>query len=89
LEEVSRFYGVPQERIKSTARTKDVVLPRQVTEYLIRELIPGKSLPEIGAFLGQHHTTVMYGINRLSEQITTDDSLRAVVEDLKKTIQNR
>ncbi len=89
LEEVARFYGVPQERIKSNARTKDVVVPRQVTEYLIRDLIPGKSLPEIGAFIGQHHTTVMYGINKLTEQMSADESLRAVVEDLKKTIQNR
>jgi chromosomal replication initiator protein len=88
LDEVARFYGLPAERIKSKGRTKDVVLPRQITYYLIRELVPDKSLPEIGAFMGQHHTTVLYGINSLTDQLAEDESLRAVVNDLKKTIQN-
>ena len=88
LDEVARFYGLPAERIKSKGRTKDVVLPRQITYYLIRELVPDKSLPEIGAFMGQHHTTVLYGINSLTDQLGEDESLRAVVNDLKKTIQN-
>lgn len=88
LEEVSRFYAIPLERIKSSARTKDVVIPRQVTEYLIRELTD-KSLPEIGAFLNQHHTTVLYGINKLAEQMSGDPQLKAAVDDLKTTIQNR
>lgn len=88
LEEVSRFYAIPTERIKSSARTKDVVIPRQVTEYLIRKLTD-KSLPEIGAFLNQHHTTVLYGINKLSELMAGDPAIRASVEDLKTTIQNR
>lgn len=88
LDEVSEFYNIPQERIKGTSRTRDVVIPRQVTEYLIREMTD-LSLPDIGAFIGQHYTTVLYGINKLAQMISEDGELKAAVEDLQKNIRSR
>ena len=65
-----------------------MVLPRQVAEYLMREL-GGMSYPEIGKVLGQHHTSVMYGIDKLTERMLEDENLKNSVSDLRKNIQSK
>jgi len=48
--------------VKSDRRKQDVVLIRQAIMYWIARL-SGKSLPEIGGYLGgRDHTTVLHGI---------------------------
>ena len=88
LNEVSEFYSIPVDRIKGKARGKEVVLPRQVAEYLMRELC-SMSFPEIGKILSQHHTSVMYGIETLTKSMAKDEALRDSVNDLKKNIQSK
>ena len=70
------------------AKTKDVVVPRQVAMYLIREMTD-MSFPEIGRFMGRDHTTVLHAINKTQDQMAKDDNFAAAVSDLKKNIQNR
>ena len=87
LDETANFYNITPDRILGTAKTKDVVMPRQVAMYLIREMT-NLSLPEIGRFMGRNHTTVLYSIEKTQEQIEKDDSFASTVNDLKKNIQN-
>ena len=87
LDETASFYNITSERILGTAKTKDVVIPRQVAMYLIREMT-SLSLPEIGRFMGRNHTTVLYSIEKTQEQIEKDEDFAATVKDLKKNIQN-
>lgn len=88
LKEVSEFYSIPMERITGKSRGKEVVLPRQVAEYLMRELA-SMSFPEIGKVLGQHHTSVMYGIDKLTASMAENEALRDSVNDLRKNIQSK
>ena len=88
LKEVAAYYNVPEERLKGNSRTKDTVLPRQVATYLIRSMTD-LSLPEIGVFLNQHHTTVLYGSNKVEEQRSSDPELKAKIDDLIKNIRSR
>ena len=88
LEEVSEFYSIPVDKITGKARNKEVVLPRQVAEYLMRELC-NMSFPEIGNILGQHHTSVMYGIDKQTQSMSENETLRDTVNDLKKNIQSK
>lgn len=88
LEEVSSYYNVSTDKIRSNSRMREIVIPRQVTAYLIRELTD-KSLPDIGFFLNQHHTTIMHSISKLMEQMKTDSHLQNAVEDLINNIRNR
>ena len=87
LDETANFYNITPDRILGTAKTKDVVMPRQVAMYLIREMT-NLSLPEIGRFMGRNHTTVLYSIEKTQEQIEKDDSFASTVNYLKKNIQN-
>ena len=88
LQEVASFYSVPAERIRGTAKTRDVVGPRQATIYLIRELT-GMSLPEIGRFMGRDHTTALYAINKIEDRLKKEPELQNELKDMKKNIQSR
>ena len=88
LKEVSEFYSVPLEKLTGKARNKEVVVARQVAEFLMRELA-SMSFPEIGKVLDQHHTSVMYGIETLTKSMAKDEALRDSVNDLKKNIQSK
>jgi len=88
LEEVAAFYNLPPEKIRSKSRTADIVVPRQITCYLIRELT-ALSLPDIGKFVNQHHTTVLYGCEKLAEEMERNEELNNTVNDLRQNIQSR
>lgn len=76
IEAVARQFNVEEERLLSRERSREVALPRQVAMYLLREETSA-SLPSIGEALGgRDHTTVMYGCDKITDLMETDDSLR-------------
>jgi chromosomal replication initiator protein len=76
-----RFHLKPAE-LKSKRRTKALVLPRQITMYLCRE-ITKMSYPEIGRhFGGKDHTTVMHACRQIEKQTETDGSMKHMVETM-------
>lgn len=83
---VAKVYGVDEERLLSKQRSRDVSLPRQVAMYLIREETSA-SLPQIGEALGgRDHTTVMYGCDKISDRLETDDGLRRQVFSIREEL---
>lgn len=86
LKATAAHYNMPTELIRGSGRVREVVVPRQVAQYLIRELTE-HSLPEIGQFFGRDHSTVMHAINKVTEQIAKDKELGATVETLKRHLQ--
>lgn len=86
LEEVAKYYGTTKDTITSKKRTKEIVIPRQVSMYLCRELTD-TSFDEIGKVMGgKDHSTVMHGHNMISSELSTNTSLRDDIEKLKKKI---
>jgi chromosomal replication initiator protein len=86
ISEVCKYYGVAPDLIKSSNRRKDVLLPRQVASYIMRQLTD-LSLPEIGKELGgQHYSTIINSIDRITEKMKTDPLLENVVKDLISNI---
>jgi chromosomal replication initiator protein len=69
---VAEFYRVDIADLTGRSRNKEVVVPRQMAMYLLREET-GASLPQIGDLLGgRDHTTVMYAHDKMTEQIEMD-----------------
>ncbi len=76
---VAERFAIKPLQLKEKSNRKEIVMPRQVAMYLVKELTQA-SLPEIGrAFGGKHHTTVIHSINKI-------DGLRANDMDLNKLI---
>lgn len=86
LKVVSEYYSIETPVIKGRGRSRNIVIPRQVAMYLLREET-GSSLVEIGTLLGgRDHTTVMYGCDKISEDINTDSRLRNEVLAIREKL---
>lgn len=86
LEAVASYYNVAIDDLTGRSRNKEVVLPRQVAMFLLREETDA-SLPQIGEMLGgRDHTTVMYAHDKITEQIETDDNRRREVLAIKERL---
>lgn len=86
VEIVAAYFDLTVEDLVGTRRTKAIAWPRQIAMYLLREENQ-LSLPAIGTYLGDRdHTTVRYGVERISEQLVRDDELRQNVIALREKI---
>ncbi len=86
IEIVSKFYNISVPEIVSASRSKELVQPRQVAMYLIRQETDA-SLPEIGALLGgRDHTTVIHGVERIKERLEAEEQLRRDVMSVREQL---
>jgi len=86
LKAVAEHYNLKLEEIRGAGRRKEVVIPRQIAMYLIREMTHA-SLPEIGQFFdGRDHTTVLYAIQKIQESLDTDSSLQQAIKSIKERL---
>lgn len=89
ITEVSRFYNLKADELKSKKRTADVTLARQVAMYIIRE-ITQVSLPYIGdEFSGRDHSTVHHAISKIEGQIEKNPSFKNNIQDLIRNIKEK
>ncbi|MFI3226807.1 MAG: chromosomal replication initiator protein DnaA [Clostridia bacterium] len=88
LKEVAKYYSITTDKIASSNRSKEMVQPRQVAMYLVRNLTD-YSLPEIGKAFSRDHTTVLHSIHKIEEYIKTTDDMKNIIEDLTKNIRNQ
>ncbi len=87
LDGVCRYYNVERDRLKGKQRDRDIVWPRQVAMYLMREET-GASLMQIGAELGgRDHTTVLHGWEKVTEEINANDRARREIARLREALQ--
>jgi chromosomal replication initiator protein len=86
IDAVAGQFGIEREKLLGRERSRDVVLPRQVAMYLIREET-NASLPEIGnAMGGRDHTTVMYGCDKINDLMEQDDKLRRQIMSIRQQL---
>jgi chromosomal replication initiator protein len=88
IEETAKYYSIEPRQIMGTSRTKDIVLARQVSIYLIRS-ITNLSLPEIGKVFGKDHTTIMHSLSKVETQMKTNRELSEIIRDIKSNINSR
>jgi chromosomal replication initiator protein len=86
IEVVAAHFNLRPGDLNGKRRNKSVTLPRQICMYLARELT-NHSFEEIGAHLGgRDHTTVMHACQKVGQACGSDQSFKALVDDLKRKI---
>ena len=86
IEAVCRFYRIEPRALRGKARDRDVVVPRQVAMYLMREETEA-SLLEIGRELGgRDHSTVLHGANKIRGEVETNAQLRKEVLTIRELL---
>ena len=89
LTTVGTFYGVTRAELLGRSRNRELVHPRQIIMYLARAELQ-ITLPQIGEILGgRDHTTVMYGVEKITDAIGTDDTLRREILVIRDRLYNQ
>lgn len=83
---VAEHFGITPDDIMSKKRNSELVQARQIVMYLCRDMT-ATSLAGIGKLLGKKdHTTVIHGVNKISDEIVNNEELKNKIEIIKKKI---
>ncbi len=83
---VANYYEIPVDKLQGKTRKRSVVIARQLSMYLAKNLT-NKSLKVIGQnFGGRDHSTVIYSCRAVQDMMDTDDTFKSTVADLEKKI---
>ena len=83
---IADYYHIPDVYIYNKTRRKDVVKPRQIVMYILREDFD-ISYPMIGDRLGgRDHTTVIHSYEKIKGILKTDPHLAKEIEDIRAMI---
>ena len=86
MDTVAEHFHLQSSDLSSNKRNSDIVIPRQIVMYLCRDMIdiPYKS---IGTLVGKKdHTTVIHGINKITNEMEQSETLRNTVDIIRKKI---
>ncbi len=80
------YYDVTRDDLTGKKKNKEIVDPRQITMYLITEILD-TPLVVIGRVFGNRdHTTVMHARDKVTRLMKDDSNLRAEISELKEKI---
>ena len=83
---VTQHFQLTSDDICGRKRTKEIAHARQLAMFLLREE-HGLSLPAIGELLGgRDHSTVRYGIEKVTADLADDETLRQTVTALRDKV---
>ena len=83
VEKVAQFFNIEPASIYEKTRRKEVVKPRQLIMYILREDF-AVSYPTIGQKLGgRDHTTVIHSCEKIKREIVVDTSLAKEIQNIR------
>lgn len=85
LKAVAEFFNISVEDLMSHNRRKEVVEPRQIAIYLLRD-ISELSYPYIGEKLGRDHTTAIHSYEKINAEINKNPALNQKILMIKDII---
>ena len=86
ISQVCKFYSVDESVLRGTLKNKGTAEARQVAMYLIRNLVK-LSLPDIGKEFARDHSTVLYAIRKVEQQLKKgDEVLQNNIRDITANI---
>ena len=86
INEVGKIYNIDPDEMRSQRRTANISQARKVAIFVIQD-VTGLPYETIGQeFNGRDHSTVVYAIKSVKEEMERDSSFRSIVEDIIKNI---
>lgn len=83
---VANHFNIKSSDLLGAKRDKQIVLPRQMAMYLMRNELD-MSFPQIASNLGgRDHTTIMYGVKKINDLTKSNQSLDLELKTLKQKI---
>jgi len=86
IKAVSEFYDLKEKDLISSSRKKEIVKPRQIAMYLLREELKG-SFPFIGRKLGgKDHTTAIHAYKKICKELDLNEGLIEEINLIKQRV---
>ena len=86
IKAVAEFYDVSEKDLLERSRKKEIVKPRQVIMYLLREELKS-SFPFIGLKIGgRDHTTAIHACEKIKKEIEMDSNLNDEINLIKEKL---
>jgi chromosomal replication initiator protein len=83
---IADFYKIEEETIYEKTRKKEVIKPRQIIMYILREDF-SISYPSIGEKLGgRDHTTVIHSYEKIKKEVKFDMLLSKEIQEIRSII---
>lgn len=83
---VGDFFELSNNELINKSRRKEVVVPRQVAMFLLRDML-GMSYPEIGEKMGKRdHTTAIHSYEKISKEIVHNKNLNQKIVLIKELV---
>lgn len=83
IKAVSEFYEIPADDLIGKGRKKEIVEPRQIVMYLMREVL-NMSYPYIAEKLGKRdHTTAIYAYEKIVRELNENPALNQKISMIK------
>jgi chromosomal replication initiator protein len=83
---VANFYDLKEKDLFVSTRKKEIVRPRQIAMYLLRDMLKC-SFPFIGRkFQGKDHTTTIYACSKISKEIQENETLNEEINLIKQRL---
>ncbi len=88
LKSVADFYSISLVDLAKRSRKKEIVRPRQIAMFLLREETK-LSFPEIGQKLGgRDHSTVIHACEKIKNEVSVDEPLKQELILIKERVYN-
>ncbi len=86
LQKTADYYEISYNDIVGTRRSREIVVPRQIAMFIMREEL-GMSYPRIAKSLGgKDHTTIMHGVKKITTQLDRDSAMSQEIQSIKKVL---
>ena len=86
IERTAKHFQVPVEDILGPKRDKDIVVPRQIAMYILRNELH-LSFPKIARELGRKdHTTAIHSVDKIEKEAQLDSSLRSAISEIRERL---
>jgi len=84
IERTARHFQIPIEDIVGPKRDKDIVVPRQIAMYMLRNELH-LSFPKIARELGRKdHTTAIHSVEKIEKESKADPSIRTAISEIRE-----
>jgi len=88
IAKIAGFYDINVQELMGQKRNKELVVPRQIAAYIMREEL-SFSFPKIGKELGgKDHTTIMHACSKIEREIKFNDIIKHEINSIKESLFN-
>ena len=88
IDVVCKFYNLKKEELLARKRTKEIAQARQISMFIMTELL-SMPLDAIGSIFGKNHATVIYARDKIKEDMSKSKKLAIEINDMKQMLKGK